>query len=311
MSNTTDIDFNPARLDPAAFSAWQDASRGIEQRTIAFIAGPQRTGTTWLVRCLHSHPSATALCEGNGVNKLVGELLHALRRFNEAIPDHTPYCRLTETDLTMMARQAIDRQLLHYLASDSKDPACVEAIVDKTPAHAEHLDALDALYPWAKFILCVRDPRDAAVSSWKLFQRMGWRQGESVEQGALHYAENVWAPMVRAGRAAGARIGPERFIETSFEDRIADPESEMRRVLAFLGVRHDPNIIRTCLDGGTLERATEDWLRRVNPSGDISMEPKYQRGAAGNWRNYLAPDVADEVLRLAMEGAGAAAQSAA
>ena len=47
------------------------------------------------------------------------------------------------------------------------------AVVDKTPPNSQFVDLLSQIYPASKFICCDRDVRDAAVSGWFHFGRVG------------------------------------------------------------------------------------------------------------------------------------------
>jgi hypothetical protein len=49
---------------------------------------------------------------------------------------------------------------------------------------------------------------------------------------------------VRAGRRAGRRLGPERYLEVRYEELVHDPYTALRRVCDFLGEDFDEAMLR-------------------------------------------------------------------
>lgn len=287
----------PQPLDPGAFRAMQDQSRLVESLQVVFIVGPQRTGTTWLVQALNGHPNAVARCESRIMSRLLDQFAKDVREFNEERPEGHPYLRLSELDIAMLQRQAIDRQLSSYVAS--RHPYWTEplqAVIDKSPDHARFVDRLAALYPWAKFICCTRDVRDAAVSQWFLRKHYGkLGPDDSMENMARWFAKQIFGPAVTAARRAGARLGPERYTELSYEAHKAAPEREVDRILRFIGLPSSPEIARACVQAGDFERASG------GRAPGTEADSFYRKGIVGDWRNHYSPELGDELLRLAGE----------
>ena len=307
MNLPADIDFEFPLITPDSFDDWQQQSRLLDRLQIGFICGPQRSGTTWMVRLLQNHPQAVCRSEGHAMSAHCALLIEAIRQANQIFPEHSPFCRIADRDIAMLCRQVIDRQLLNYISSDSaKSLNTLRAVLDKTPRHTRCINELAALYPSSKFILCTRDPRDAGVSWWKLLVR-SQEPKCSFEEGMLYYAEHVWGPGIRDARAAGDRLGPSRFIEMEFERRLEDAEGETRRVLEFLGLSTEPEALRLCVEAGELSNHSEDWLAKVNPERAAHSDSRYQRGTTGNWRRFFSEEFGDEVLRRATETSAAPA----
>ena len=100
---------------------------------------------------------------------------------------------------------------------------------DKTQSNIHHLPLLADLFPEAKFVHAVRDGRDVALAH---------TDGTKIEQVAVS-----WKRRVTAGREAGAALGPDRYIESRFEELIDDTESAVRRLCVFLGLPFDPQML--------------------------------------------------------------------
>jgi hypothetical protein len=95
---------------------------------------------------------------------------------------------------------------------------------DKTPRYALCLDYLDELFPACQVVHVVRDGRDVVASHRDRFG--WWSAAKAVEK---------WPRYVAAARAAGRRLGPERYFEVRYEALVADTETTMRALLEFLG----------------------------------------------------------------------------
>lgn len=104
---------------------------------------------------------------------------------------------------------------------------------DKTPSYVLHVDVLAVTFPEARFIHLIRDGREVALSY--LDADFGSR---TLGQAALY-----WDQFVRAGRAAGSRLGPDRYLEVRYEDLISDPERILTELCAFVGLPFDERMI--------------------------------------------------------------------
>ena len=95
---------------------------------------------------------------------------------------------------------------------------------DKTPPFVLHMDLLAGLFPEGRFVHLIRDGRDVARS---LVQTSFGPKG-------LARAAEVWERRVSRGRASGARLGADRYLEVRYESLVADPASALREVCAFV-----------------------------------------------------------------------------
>lgn len=248
----------------------------------AFIVGSGRSGTTLLALLLNTVPGLSFRRETGLVWHVLNDvpgwvwrwfrhpsLLRLKGTFDRVeLPafglDQAGFETLVATSRTR--KQFLDR--FYYL--ETTDPG-VRLWGENCPGDTLVMDRILDLYPGARFIHAYRDPRDVVHSF--LHKDFG---PDGAEEGGLH-----WLLRVRLVERFAA-VHPDRVLHVCFEELIADPESTMARVLAYLGV-----------DG----RVDYD---AAAPSGE-SLAPEYRRHIdatnTGKWRR--APDFdAEPVLRL-------------
>lgn len=220
--------------DEANLRPMEDSDRtGGPQRPI-FIAGCPRSGTTLLAAMLGAHPACLATPESqfktelrDGDGDLAG-LAEALRR----------HWRFRVWDVELAAdpapRDARDATLAavrsYALRHDRSD---AYRWVDHTPSNLRHARTLLGWFPEARFIHLVRDVRATAASVMPL----PWGPNSALKAAAW------WQGHISTNVAAETWLGADRVTRVGFEDVLRDPESELRRLLAFLDLPWDERVL--------------------------------------------------------------------
>ena len=143
-----------AGADP---SAWRPAPPSAA--TPVFLIGFPRSGTTLLDQILASHPGVTTLEERDTLFDAANELMSAEEAFQR-------WADLTPGELERL-RELYWRRVRAGLSSAPGTPV----FIDKQPLNAALLPLIYRLFPAAKIILAVRDPRDVVLSCYQ--QRFG------------------------------------------------------------------------------------------------------------------------------------------
>lgn len=133
------------------------------------------------------------------------------------------YVPLKETRVFFRRRARIRLVLMRAKALLKGKPV----IVEKTPRHIEVLDRVRDVAPQTKMMLMVRDGRDVSASLFKRFED---------EEGAV-------ARWIEANEAIVAAEGDPNVIVTRYEDLVVDPEAELRRLCAFVGIPYHPKML--------------------------------------------------------------------
>jgi hypothetical protein len=156
---------------------------------------------------------------------------------------------------------------------------------EKTPWNVRHLAALEALFPCARFVHIVRDPRAVVASKRKLP-----RTSADVLTNAFKWSIDITAA---ASYRASAPERAERLLEVRYEDLVRDPEKVLREITAFLGEPFHPAMLDPA-EAGPLAFKDQPYREGVlRPVFDCSLEA---------WRKELSPAQVWLVQRLTAGG---------
>lgn len=103
---------------------------------------------------------------------------------------------------------------------------------DKTPgpSHTTHMPLLKSLFPDARFLHVIRDPRDVCLSMQKTFGKSLYRSAE------------MWRQIVTAARSYGHRLGRD-YREVFYELLLQDPAAVMQEICEFIECEYIPAMI--------------------------------------------------------------------
>jgi hypothetical protein len=263
------------------------------ERRYFFVCGAPKSGTTWLQRVLDAHPQIQCSGEGHFIDRFAAPLSQLLRTYSdqmslvaERVYEGKPYYPpLGVADFDRIVRSFIVDRLM----TRAPGPR-VKWIGDKSPRYVNSLPILLRLFPQARFINILRDPRDVAMARMHQARRAG--MSEKVADGS---PERV--PFIRDGAADWARcVAPvESFaaahpglIRTlKYEDMIADPARETRALFRFLGVEHGDAVVGQVVEATSFEAMTGRKPGEEHPTSFL------RKGVAGDWVGKLeAPALA-------------------
>jgi hypothetical protein len=237
-----------------------------------FIVGCGRSGTTLLRLMLDSHAAIAA-----------GEETKFLTDLEPILDEHW---RLLQT-YGFERDWWVDRIRAFYggFLAEYTERKGKRRWAEKTPGYTFHLPFVDELFPDAQYVHLIRDGRDV-VASFR--ERWGYRAG-------LRAANSVWRESIVRARAFGAQLAPDRYQELRYEALIADPERELRSLLAFLGEAWDDAVLQyDQLPHDTTERyAQYSAKRRAESGGDQGV----YRSSAGRGRRRLDPALRAVLMR--------------
>lgn len=223
--------------------------------TQLFIVGMPRSGTTLMEQILASHSEVYAAGERNDFPLLT----HAL-----CPPDPAQWPTLPQSTLAELGA--------HYRVQLQSLAPSAMAIVDKLPANAVYAGLITLALPGAKIIWVERDMMETCFSCYtQLFSGNLPYMYEQGELGRYARAQN------RLLRHWEAVLPPERFLHITYEDFIAEPEANMRALIAFCGLGWQEE----CLHFEKTERA-------VHTASALAVRQPLNRTTGGRWKPYAA-----------------------
>lgn len=235
---------NPTMPDPAGAMDLNTAG--------LFLVGAERSGTTMLRLMLDHH---AAIAWQNEFEYAVDRVSDSgefpgVDAFREFLDQHRVFRANGYAIDHTLGYAAIVRSFLDQCRTRAGKPI-VGATVHR------HFDRLLHIWPDARFIHLVRDPRDVAPS----VIGMGWA-------GNVYHASARWLEAERAWDRVASRVGPGRFIEVRFERLLADPEGELARMCAFIGVQFNDSMLafheRTTYSPPDAT-AAQRWTSKLSP----------------------------------------------
>jgi hypothetical protein len=258
-----------AWFDAAPAAPWQQRAGGDSTSPAAghaFLIGFPRSGTTLLEKALAGHPAIVSLEEIDHLSAATPGWLDndaALRRL-----------------ATLDAATAEVARAQYWRRVEASVPGGVagRTVVDKLPLHSVALPVIAKLFPDAKILLALRDPRDVVLSCFRRRFQINAAMFEFLTlDGAAAYYDQVMRLVQRC-----REIMPLAMREVRHETLVRDFDAEVGAVLAFLGLDWDP--------------AVRDFAARIGgrfrtPS-DVQLTRGLTDSGIGQWCRYavhLAP----------------------
>ena len=242
---------------------WRTATGSDTVRSVrehVFLLGFPRSGTTLLEKVLAGHPDISTLPEVDHL-AAVGEHLLADDASLQALATLAP-----------SQARALREDYWRNVAASVAVPLAGRILVDKMPLHTVALPLIARLFPDAKVLFALRDPRDVVLSCFRRRFQVNAAMFEFLTlEGAARYYDAVMG-LARSYR----ELLPLQLHEVRHEAMVADLEGEARKVLGFVGADWNSAI---------LDFADRARSRLITPS-----DPQLARGLSsegvGQWRRY-------------------------
>ncbi len=249
---------------PVGAAALQEAGpgQGSDPPTPVFMVGFPRSGTTLLDQLLHAH-SAVAVMEEKTV---VDELRAQFPQSDEALP-------AALAGLPAARRDALRQDYWRRAEAYGATAPGGGLLIDKLPLNLLNLGLVNAVFPEARVLFSLRDPRDVCLSCFTNLFRMG--EGLAGFP-TLQDSATLYAAVMRLWQRQQAVL-PLAVHQVRYEDLVTDIEGEARKALAFLGLNWEPGVLDY--------RKTARARYIVTPSYHQVVEPLY-KSSIGRWRHY-------------------------
>ncbi len=258
--------------------------RRVKERML-FLVSPPRSGSTLLQRMIGSHSEVFTHPEPH----LMTPLAHL--GYYETV-DKAPYDHINSAEAMRLFVDGLPRKEEDYLDAlrayadtlygRMLAPSGKRYFMDKTPAYALVLDFIAKVYPGAKYVVLTRHPLAIFSSYANSFFDGDWERAHEFNPIVERYVPAI---------ARFVRERPAPLVHVRYEEVVEQPERELERVFAFLGLENEPEAVNY----------GERFSAKKGPGDPISVE-KHSRPVTESQHKWAAELRKDErKLRLAQQ----------
>ncbi|HEU4517196.1 MAG TPA: sulfotransferase, partial [Steroidobacteraceae bacterium] len=221
--------------------ARMDAAGPVSEAPLVFVTGMFRSGSTLFEQVLAAHPRVTA----------GGEIEYFMR-----VP-----ISLDPADWQGLGKGYVDYLKRSFPGAD--------IVTNKRPDAFGLLGMLKAVFPNARFVNTVRDPRDTALSIW--FQQFDDRLGYAADLADIAHHYRQYRRLMSHWKG----LFGECIFDADYDAYVQDPRGVTEKLLAFAGLDWHEGCLDFHRNANRVRTASVTQVR----------EPLYQR-SSGRWRNY-------------------------
>lgn len=257
---------------------------------VVFVVGCGRSGTTLVYDLITGHPDTAwisnysdrwppaAIVARRWIRPVVSAVDRAIPRPVAVRPveGYDTWDRavgggrdgeLTKADLTSAEATAMHQMVASHIRLSG-----ASLFVNKNTRNTRRVGYLAAAFPGARWVHVVRDPRAVArsldrVAFWPSSPAW-WRGAAMVRdeiaagQDSFTLGAECWTAEVSAAGRGLAAVAPEHQIEVRYEDLVADPGAELRRLASFLDI--DPMPLLSAADKRGIDDRTAVALQDLD-----------------------------------------------
>lgn len=258
-----------------------------------FVVGPSRSGTALTRALLNRHPDVALAGETHYFDDL---RLRFRGREGERLTDaeertacedyflaltHRPYGHMGSPDAGWMSRNGLRAEADRlgggadaYFEGFCRLEAAREGAArwgEKTPRHVFRIPQILEVYPEAKIVCLIRDPR-AVVASYRDWENQGGFDLEADPDHARVLEEErertsgsyhpvilslLWNGQVKAMVEGRERFGPDRVRIVPYEHLVADGPAIVKDLCGWLGLDYDEDMLAVPMQNSSFSRFSE------------------------------------------------------
>lgn len=265
----------------------------VSELPIFFIVGRGRSGSTLLQMMLDAHPNIQVPLESRFVIHLFKKYAHrtkwdrtVLKQFMADLSQEKKINLYWDLDWDMLERNVLAQpentsfsqlcKLIYWHHISFFPKGEIQLIGDKNPINSVFVPQLLQIFPQAKFIHLVRDPRANICSHLKS------KMEDKIGMAALKWIEfNQHAERVKMDR-------PANYFLLRYEDFISRPEACLKEIVHFLEIDFRPEMLeyRSILNRKH-SSAKKDLKLKLFNAYHQNLQKPINKKLIGNWKNYF------------------------
>lgn len=206
---------------------------GIDSHLPVYVLGMPRSGTTLVEQIIAGHSQIF----GAGELGVIPQIIQGLNRWERHTGSGRQYPDCVD-DLTPYVVEGIANNALKEL--QEFEPSA-KHVVDKLPHNFENIGLIKFLFPHAKIISVRRDPRDIAMSNY-FTDYQAKHGGMGFAYDLTHIGEQLADHNMMMHH--WNEVFPGEILEINYEDVVDDIESSARKMLDYIGVDWEPDVLK-------------------------------------------------------------------
>ncbi len=243
---------------------------------LVFFVGFPRSGTTLVEQILRTRSNIVTTQEEPLVTNLISQLKNVTLA-SENYP--AMLARLSDPELAGLRDRYLSE--LHRVTGGSNAGMIY---VDKLPLNIIEAGFIHRLFPAARFLVALRDPRDVCLSCFMQSFRLNSAMVHFLD---LEDTARFYSATMGLWNHYKSVFGGLRFLEYRYEDLIDDFDCTSKRILEFTGVEWTPDIRAYHMEAGASVVRTPSFI-------DVAL-PLYSR-ARGRWQHYASQIASIETI---------------
>ena len=286
-----------------------------QNEPLIFIVGNSRSGTTMMGRILEKHSDVftfhelhffeqlwTAQEQNDRISANEAELLSA----KLLCIQRDGYLNQTNSNRFLLEAQELVAQvdtenltsanifkkfLLYESAKNNKSVPC-----EQTPRNVFYINEILKLYPGAKIINMIRDPRDVLLSQKRKWKRrfLGAREIPLQEaiRSKINYHPIIISKLWNSSICAGDKYyNHERVYSLHFEELLQKPEIKVKEICKFIGISFNQSLLQVPQIGSS------SGLDQPDRKGiDSTKAKQWQKGGLSETEVFLCQQIT-KILR--------------
>jgi hypothetical protein len=271
----------------------KDVLSYFDDKTLYFVIGTPKSGTTWLQQLLDSHREIS--CRGEDdyfvVAKEIAEFLNRYNQSAERINQierlsrnaaDSRFCTFTQADLPLLLEMAVRNLIARATYTDG-----CKIIGTKFPNFTQFADVFDPALGRPRYLHIVRDPRDVLVSAY-YFNLL--RDKDTMEKiGGLASYMRQAIPFLEGQLRATLNFmndgGGDRVLTVRYHELHQKPLASLAEAFTFLGADASEASVQAAVDAAN--------FAKVNGGRSAGSEDRsnfYRKGVVGDWREKFDAD---------------------
>lgn len=200
-----------------------------------FVGGPPRAGTTLVQNILDSHPDIYGMPEFRHMRSFI----KLRNRMREHVEDGVLDMICSGEEVDEYFRTLIENFFHPLLEKNHR-----KLISEKTPSNVLIFPELMQLFPAARFINVVRDPRGIVASIFEV-RRRAEEKKVFVPDNVIGLRQTIqWTKKSLEAGFRACHIAPERILTVVYEKLVANPKAETQRLCDFLKIPWSEQMLR-------------------------------------------------------------------